>query len=108
MHVAKMKKKIEKHGIFESLEERDKMKMNRILTNAILHTDVAQHDKLLQNVEDLLQQNTFVTLGEEMMTVNMDEKDRELLCNFLLHCADLSNPAKPWPTAQKWAHLIMM
>jgi high affinity cGMP-specific 3',5'-cyclic phosphodiesterase 9 len=108
MHVAKMKHLIEKHKIFESLEDREKIRMNRILTNAILNTDVAQHDKLLQNVEDLLQHNTFVTLEEEMMTVNMDEKDRELLCNFLLHSADLSNPAKPWPIAQKWAHLIMM
>ena len=35
------------------------------------------------------------------------EKDRMFLLEVCLHCADISNPYKPWKICERWAHLVV-
>ena len=38
---------------------------------------------------------------------NLEEKDKSLCMNFLLHAADISNPIKPFPIYFKWTEKIL-
>lgn len=35
------------------------------------------------------------------------DEDREILLKTILHSADLSNPAKPWPISKAWSDRVL-
>lgn len=37
---------------------------------------------------------------------DLSEYDRELLLRMIVHCADISNPTRPWHLCEKWAKKI--
>ena len=53
----------------------------------------------------LLQSATRLKLPPSQELIS--DSERFTLAAFLLHCADLSNPAKPWSIAERWSLLIM-
>ena len=40
------------------------------------------------------------------MNVLLDVSTGKLLCELLCHCADVSNPCKPWDIGKRWTDLI--
>ncbi|RUP44743.1 hypothetical protein BC936DRAFT_149057 [Jimgerdemannia flammicorona] len=39
--------------------------------------------------------------------VVLDDKQRQILCNILLHAADISNTVRPWPLCKRWSDLVV-
>lgn len=75
--------------------------MQKLLVTAILNTDALQHDPLLESVQHLVSANSPPELEQ------LGEHNRLTICSFLLHCADISNAAKPFHIAERWTDLIM-
>ncbi|KAM3586424.1 hypothetical protein VKS41_002940 [Umbelopsis sp. WA50703] len=39
--------------------------------------------------------------------LELDDKQRQTLCNVLLHAADISNTVRPWHLCQQWSDLVI-
>lgn len=75
--------------------------MQRLVISTILSTDSARHDTILQTMSQL------VDTKEQFTVDTFNNLERLDVACFLLHCADISNPAKPFHIAEQWTHLIM-
>ena len=69
----------------------EKKQFRNKLISIILDTDAKQHFVLLTRFSYALQKQTIT---------------KTLLCSVLLHAADISNPARPFSLALKWAEAI--
>ncbi|KAL0096158.1 hypothetical protein J3Q64DRAFT_1706515 [Phycomyces blakesleeanus] len=76
----------------------------RVVTS-ILATDMAHHgDYVIKIKEQATRLRT--TLFHEMCEAEC-EKERLLLCSAIIKCADISNVARPYTQAAKWAELLV-
>ncbi|KAI9475414.1 MAG: hypothetical protein EXX96DRAFT_573225 [Benjaminiella poitrasii] len=76
----------------------------KIVVNSILATDMSMHDDYVQKIKD--QAERF-----RQNNVNFDdkvacEKEKILLCSALIKCADISNCARPFESAERWAKIL--
>lgn len=78
------------------------MRAQQLLVCSILTTDVVQHDRLMQDVQCIVSERTFP------LSSQCGVHNRLRVGAFLLHCADVSNAAKPFHIAERWTELIMM
>eukprot|EP00741_Cyanophora_paradoxa_P021851 tig00021374_g21093.t1 len=79
------------------LAPEDRRALRRTALAAILATDIASHFEHLGVFKARIQQPGFGASAE----------DRSLIVGTALKCADLANPARPWPVCQKWAASVM-
>ncbi|OQS07397.1 hypothetical protein THRCLA_00592 [Thraustotheca clavata] len=98
MHTARTLLLIKKHGFLKNLETKEALRISKTIARCIMYTDVSIHSELLRKTRDIEWPMDFSHLGEE---------DSFVYCGFLLHTADICNPAKEWPLAQRWTDLIM-
>ncbi|KDO25021.1 hypothetical protein SPRG_09751 [Saprolegnia parasitica CBS 223.65] len=96
MHAAETRRLVTKHRLLGQFRPTTQVQLEKLLMACILNTDMAQHDGLLKHMQSL------VTVRHNPLSAD----DTRVLCSFFLHCADLSNAAKPWKTAERWASLI--
>jgi 3',5'-cyclic-nucleotide phosphodiesterase len=97
--------------IFSGLCEREFLKMRSIIIASILDTDMSHHFALFKRVESHREFLSGKTPDEWSKSYNTDEgrsldPSIDLLC-FLLHQADISNPAKPYPLFTFWTDRIL-
>jgi len=96
--------------IFSGLSKEQFSKARSIIIRSVLETDMTHHFALLKKMgihQDMLKGKeaeewlqTYTNEG-----VNYDPS-MDMLC-FLLHQADISNPAKPYPLFVEWADSIL-
>ena len=116
--------------IFAACDDATWRAVRRTISNCVLHTDMVHHAPLLSRAELCLQLHLesggveggappvqadggsssaaagdVAPDGEAVLFASPD--NRLLLFSVLLHAADISNPAKPWPIATKWAHRVV-
>lgn len=36
----------------------------------------------------------------------LDQQERQMMCQIILHAADISNPLRPWPVCRNWSTLV--
>eukprot|EP00003_Mantamonas_plastica_P031920 TRINITY_DN847_c0_g1_i1.p1 TRINITY_DN847_c0_g1~~TRINITY_DN847_c0_g1_i1.p1 ORF type:complete len:449 (-),score=139.16 TRINITY_DN847_c0_g1_i1:177-1523(-) len=78
-------------NIFAGLSAEEYIALRKIIVECILETDPANH------FETTTRFSAFVsTFNKE------DPIERLFLCKVVLHCADISNPAKEWDVSQQW------
>ncbi|KAL9094014.1 MAG: hypothetical protein Q9165_003684 [Trypethelium subeluteriae] len=80
--------------------------MRKSMINAILATDMGVHFQYmadLGNLQDKLAQNNKELDGWGAKQL---EKYRELACGILIKCADISNVARKFDCAAKWAGIL--
>jgi len=70
----------------------------RRITACILATDLARHFELMTKLE--------TRLDSGVPYEPTRDEDRADVCVLLLKTADVSNVAKPWPTALRWANAL--
>lgn len=70
--------------------------LKQLIRTCVLSTDMMQHSNLMQITVD--------RKGGGFDGSNAD--DRSILCNLLVHAADLFNPVRPFTLARKWAQRI--
>ena len=112
------------HGILQKAEFNWYTKFIR---ESILWTDFSKHKELMNKIDAITpkivkvlererQSRGLTHLGGSSpidlnqgidLSEKIDAEERLLLGSFLLHCADVSNPGKEWPVAEKWANLVM-
>merc|ERR1711957_3336 len=96
--------------IFDGLTNQQFCKARRIIIRSVLETDMTHHFDLLKKMgvhQTLLKDKGAKEWLEPYTTdgVNYDPS-MDMLC-FLLHQADISNPAKPYPLFVEWANNIL-
>ncbi|EQC30300.1 hypothetical protein SDRG_11877 [Saprolegnia diclina VS20] len=96
MHAAETRRLVTKHRLLGQFRPTTQVQLEKLLMACILNTDMAQHDGLLKHMQSLVHARQSPLCAD----------DTRVLCSFFLHCADLSNAAKPWKTAERWASLI--
>jgi 3'5'-cyclic nucleotide phosphodiesterase len=83
--------------------------VRKLIIEAILKTDNSQHFQMVKDMSILYQSNQAIIDEQDISCKELFKKNdnRLLLCNTLLHQADISNTAKPWEICQKWTALVM-
>lgn len=108
-------------NIFSDLDEGQYREMRSVIIEAILHTDYRHHNTMVKEIQNLYDMNVdlFVTAEEQYdeelcsfpskeVADFMREGDvKKQLRMVLVHLADVSNPMKPWPLEELWAHLLI-
>ncbi|EQC27790.1 hypothetical protein SDRG_14374 [Saprolegnia diclina VS20] len=96
MHTARTMALVKQHGFLATLETQESLRIAKTIARCIMYTDVSIHSELLRKMRALPRGSS--TLLEE---------DAYVYCGFLLHTADICNPAKEWTLAEHWTDLIM-
>ena len=94
---------LEKHKVLKAFAPEEQSKITFWLRKIILHTDMEFHGELLQKM-----------IKEVEMEVNELGDPRPIKewnsvwipLAFIVHCADISNPARPYELAFPWATMI--
>ena len=118
-------------NMIASLNETEAKRFRNLFIQLILGTDMSFHFKLksqfddcvLRNLtpegEDLseseeedengdeIKANKKNKLKAEEISALKSEEDRDILLKTILHAADLSNPAKPWPISKAWSDRVI-
>ncbi len=96
---------IKRAQLLSHLDKADWLRCKSIIIACILSTDMASHFSLVSRVENLLENSA----GSVTLDVTETEKSEvhKMLCEYICHCADVSNPCKPWHLSKKWADLVI-
>ena len=86
--------------ILQSLNAVDKNSFRANFTKAILWTDMSQHFQKFAMVKSKI--STHGTESRAKFYINADGQSISSVLLFLLHVADISNPAKPAPIFLDW------
>lgn len=92
--------------VFACLDTALYKESRNLVIEAILHTDMARHGELQNMLEEMAIQGTGVP-WQKISPHNLEylkkPENTQTLLKSLLHWADISNPTKPWRTADGWA-----
>lgn len=88
----------EQNNIMSGLTEAQRKEVRESIVAMVLATDMAQHFDLLGKFKSKLAGNGFDP---------KDRKDRLLLLQIAIKCADISNPTKPTFICNLWAGKVM-
>ena len=87
----------EDKDLFSQLQPDDYKHIRLVMIEMVLATDIAQHFSLITKFK-----GKFHTSQSEVLP-----EDRVTALSYLLHAADISNPAKPWNLCRRWAGLVL-
>ncbi|CAO3612365.1 unnamed protein product [Mucor hiemalis] len=76
----------------------------KIVVNSILATDMSMHDEYVLKINE-----QAVRLREHKIDFSDKaacEKEKIILCGALIKCADISNCARPFESAKRWAKIL--
>ncbi|CEP15107.1 hypothetical protein [Parasitella parasitica] len=76
----------------------------KIVVNSILATDMSMHDEYVAKIQDQAQRLKRNEIDFEDKAVC--EKEKILICGALIKCADISNCARPFESARRWAQIL--
>ena len=91
-------------NILHNFSKEERTDFRKMVIDLVLATDMSKHMTLLADMKTMLETKDFTSPGDLKLD---DDSDRMLVLQTMLHCADLSNPAKPLPLYIKWCELVM-
>ena len=105
-HVSTAFKLLQKEecNIIKNFSKEQRINFRKMVIDLVLATDMSKHMTLLADMKTMIETKDF-TESEDLKLE--DYPDRILVLQTMLHCADLSNPAKPLPLYIKWCGLVM-
>ncbi|PAA52417.1 hypothetical protein BOX15_Mlig001064g1 [Macrostomum lignano] len=83
-------------NIFRGLSPSDYLKAREAVVRLILATDMSRHHEIIEEFSALSGQVDFGNAGH-----------RELLLRLLIKTSDVSNEARPFPTADRWIDCLL-
>eukprot|EP00210_Caulerpa_lentillifera_P008559 g8164.t1 len=86
--------------MLNALSRDDYMTLRTLIINTVLSTDMAGHNALVDRFSKTFPCQNGFTLS------SMSFKERDLLIQMIVHCADISNPTRPWKHSHKWSEKI--
>jgi cAMP-specific phosphodiesterase 4 len=101
----------EKYNIFSGLSESQWRESRKLILTVVLGTDMAHHFEQIGKTNVFLEAygddfNKFCSGDKDTIDCMGEEKDRLFLMEICLHCADISNPYKPFKICARWAELV--
>ncbi|NP_001297394.1 3',5'-cyclic-AMP phosphodiesterase 4C isoform 1 [Mus musculus] len=90
--------------IFRNLSTKQRLSLRRMVIDMVLATDMSKHMSLLADLKTMVETKKVTSLGVLLLD---NYSDRIQVLQSLVHCADLSNPAKPLPLYRQWTERIM-
>ncbi|XP_051025523.1 cAMP-specific 3',5'-cyclic phosphodiesterase 4C [Acomys russatus] len=90
--------------IFRNLSAKQRLSLRRMVIDMVLATDMSKHMSLLADLKTMVETKKVTSLGVLLLD---NYSDRIQVLQSLVHCADLSNPAKPLPLYRQWTERIM-
>ncbi|KAL8914027.1 MAG: hypothetical protein Q9171_001278 [Xanthocarpia ochracea] len=81
--------------------------MRSLMISSILATDMGLHFKYMADLSNLQEKIKHDTSSEGWLQQTIDEY-RTLACGLLIKCADISNVARPFNIAAKWADILQL
>jgi hypothetical protein len=104
--------KKDKCNIFSGLSEPQWRDARKLILTTVLGTDMAHHFEQISKTQLFLEVNgedvhKFCAGEKNTIDALAQEKDRLFILEVCLHCADISNPYKPWKVCERWAHLVI-
>ena len=109
------------HEVFDGLPENLRKQCKATIGRLILSTDMAHHTRLVEEFVDVAANaieaanlgggggnycGSFAHHNRDDGSRIANWKDPTLSLCFELHCADISNPARPWGTAREWGRRV--
>jgi cAMP-specific phosphodiesterase 4 len=107
---------LKEHKVFDGLPENLRKQCKATIGRLILSTDMAHHTRLVEEFVDVAANaieaanlgggggnycGSFAHHNRDDGSRIANWKDPTLALCFVLHCADISNPARPWGTARE-------
>jgi len=80
--------------------------LRKLLISSILATDMGVHQKFMErmgSLQEKFRDNRNSVDGWKPQDIEMY---KTLLCGLLIKCADISNVARPWKTAERWTKIL--
>jgi len=104
--------KKEKCNVFTGLVESQWRDTRKLIITTVLGTDMSHHFDQISKTQLFFEVNgddvhKFCAGEKNTIDCLAQEKDRLFLLEVCLHCADISNPYKPWKICERWAHLVI-
>ncbi|KAF2275888.1 HD-domain/PDEase-like protein [Westerdykella ornata] len=81
-------------------------KMRKLMINSILATDMGLHFKYMSDLGNLQEKVGHDKDIVEEWNAKVREEHKDLTCGLLIKCADISNVARKFDVAVKWAHIL--
>jgi len=112
---------LKEHKVFDGLPENLRKQCKATIGRLILSTDMAHHTRLVEEFVDVAANaieaanlgggggnycGSFAHHNRDDGSRIANWKDPTLSLCFVLHCADISNPARPWGTAREWGRRV--
>jgi cAMP-specific phosphodiesterase 4 len=112
---------LKEHKVFDGLPENLRKQCKATIGRLILSTDMAHHTRLVEEFVDVAANaieaanlgggggnycGSFAHHNRDDGSRIANWKDPTLALCFVLHCADISNPARPWGTALEWGRRV--
>lgn len=100
-------------NIFATLTESQWRESRKIILTCILGTDMSHHFEQISKVQLFLEVNGSqvqpfsAKITEEVPAILLESEQRLFMMEVMLHCADISNPYKPFELCAKWADLVV-
>lgn len=116
MHCSKLFRILseETTNVFSHLSQLDYGRVRKMIIDAILNTDPAQHVRMLNDLQavyagdrDILNGQSSGSLRDGISELLTSSENKQLVARTLLHGSDLSNPAKPWKITLSWAKAVL-
>ena len=122
---------LRKYKLLDELSRDQRKAAREKIIAAILSTHMASHFNLMGRFEQFVERTVLTTATPTGATRNRRgtlqsarpltsrgsrrsslqnhrEDELKLLCEFTVHCADVSNPCKPWHISRKWQTLVCL
>jgi len=95
--------------IFNKIEKTLYKEMRKHIIDGILHTDMTHHVPMVKDLGLLYQMNSDAFDRLDPGSVVNDDSPHivQTVMNALLHCADISNPMKPWELCHRYADMVL-
>lgn len=100
-------------NILEKLEKQEFRIFRKRVVEMILSTDMANHSKVMttvkyryDSIDKTKSSSSIINLITTADSKNLFDSQQDIL-NFLIHGADISNPAKKFSVYKQWASRVM-
>ncbi|MBE7181528.1 MAG: 3',5'-cyclic nucleotide phosphodiesterase, partial [Terriglobus roseus] len=81
-------------------------KMRKLMIEIILATDMGVHFKYMSDLGNLQEKLAHNNRASDGWSGKVLEEYRDLACGLLIKCADISNVARKFDAAAKWANIL--
>lgn len=94
--------KEDEYNIFSNLSREEYKEIRNLVIDMVISTDMSFHNQQLKNMKSLI---AIASSDTHYNKTNVDLKFKAL--SFILHCCDISHPAKKWEIHHRWTMLLI-